>query len=630
MSGFAHGAGQTWQQQQFAVSAEHRQQHHQPQRSQLNQHNKQNQFQESSVAPANDFPGDVVPAGRPRLMLKPRSKTVSLGPSSSVSRAAGLFGQARSREDILRERGVDARSFDKKIDRKVQRLPRMNKEERATYDALIAEHEFAKAELVKASTEDAAGEAQAEIAAKMRAITEHLDVIRQHNEERLKASSAAGRPRFERPSERRRRQDERDTSRQQQPQHFPADPVYSVGHQFSPPTFAQPQLSFQPSMQPWQQSHQSHQSQHHPLQLHQSQPHPQQMYGQQHQQHSHHHLHQNRHQPQQIQHQLVPGAERAILSQYTDAGVRGVPGMGFASASSASTSTPNGSSMGGPMPSHAFAPPSQALSANDSNHLNQPISQPHVQTNSEPKPGDTSSQSNDTDEAGKGQSLYVGNLSYRTDENRLREIFETFGTLTEIRIPKNRDTGQSRGFGFISFSEPGSASAAIAQVNGKEIEGRTIKVNYKAGRQRNARASSSSSFSSNSPGGRTRVHSGDGSSLVLSSSSSSSRRRNDETGGIVGAPGSVPKVYVGNLSYHTDEDRLRTIFEEFGVVLGVRIPKDRETGRARGFGFVTLDDLRHANNAIETMHGQEVDGRTLHVSLGRNETRRTSNSEREL
>ena len=108
-----------------------------------------------------------------------------------------------------------------------------------------------------------------------------------------------------------------------------------------------------------------------------------------------------------------------------------------------------------------------------------------------------------------------------------------------------------------------------------------------------------------------------------------SRRRNDDAGGIAGAPGSIPKVYVGNLSYRTDEDRLRAIFEEFGMVLGVRIPKDRETGRARGFGFVTLDDLKNANNAIESMHGQEVDGRTLHVSLGRNETRRSSSGNRE-
>ena len=88
-------------------------------------------------------------------------------------------------------------------------------------------------------------------------------------------------------------------------------------------------------------------------------------------------------------------------------------------------------------------------------------------------------------------------------------------------------------------------------------------------------------------------------------------------------------MYVGNLSYHTDEDKLRSIFEEFGDVLGVRIPKDRETGRARGFGFVTLDDLENANNAIESMHGQEIDGRTLHVSLGRNEARRNSSGNRE-
>ena len=94
---------------------------------------------------------------------------VGLSPGSIITNneGLGLFEticeiNTCTNKDVLitAEEGIyEDYGFDKKIERKVQRLPRMNKEERATYDALIAEHEFAKAELVKASTEDAAGEA---------------------------------------------------------------------------------------------------------------------------------------------------------------------------------------------------------------------------------------------------------------------------------------------------------------------------------------------------------------------------------------------------------------------------------------------------------------------------------------
>ncbi len=80
------------------------------------------------------------------------------------------------------------------------------------------------------------------------------------------------------------------------------------------------------------------------------------------------------------------------------------------------------------------------------------------------------------------------------------------------------------------------------------------------------------------------------------------------------------KLYVGNLSWHTDEDGLREAFEPYGEVEQIRIITDRETGRSRGFGFVTFGNREDAKNAIAAMNGTELDGRPLKVNEAREKT----------
>ena len=77
------------------------------------------------------------------------------------------------------------------------------------------------------------------------------------------------------------------------------------------------------------------------------------------------------------------------------------------------------------------------------------------------------------------------------------------------------------------------------------------------------------------------------------------------------------KIYVGNLSYSTTEDSLRTAFSAHGTVDEVAIVMDRETGRSRGFGFVTMPESSEASAAIEAMNSTELDGRTLVVNEAR-------------
>ena len=77
------------------------------------------------------------------------------------------------------------------------------------------------------------------------------------------------------------------------------------------------------------------------------------------------------------------------------------------------------------------------------------------------------------------------------------------------------------------------------------------------------------------------------------------------------------KLYVGNLSFDTTEDAIRTAFAPFGTVTDVHLPTDRETGRARGFAFVTFDTEQESKLAIEKMSGAELDGRKLTVNEAR-------------
>lgn len=72
--------------------------------------------------------------------------------------------------------------------------------------------------------------------------------------------------------------------------------------------------------------------------------------------------------------------------------------------------------------------------------------------------------------------LYVGNLSYNAGENDLRELFGAFGAVESVAVITDRDTGRSKGFGFVEFANDAEGQAAIAGLNGKEVSGRALTV----------------------------------------------------------------------------------------------------------------------------------------------------------
>ncbi|ESK86449.1 glycine-rich rna binding protein [Moniliophthora roreri MCA 2997] len=73
--------------------------------------------------------------------------------------------------------------------------------------------------------------------------------------------------------------------------------------------------------------------------------------------------------------------------------------------------------------------------------------------------------------------VYVGNLSWNTTDDTLRQVFSDYGHVADSIVMRDRDTGRSRGFGFVAFSNDQEAQVAITQLNEQELDGRRIKVN---------------------------------------------------------------------------------------------------------------------------------------------------------
>jgi cold-inducible RNA-binding protein len=83
-----------------------------------------------------------------------------------------------------------------------------------------------------------------------------------------------------------------------------------------------------------------------------------------------------------------------------------------------------------------------------------------------------------------GNKLFVGGISWNTDDNSLKAAFEAYGSVEEAKVITDRETGRSRGFGFVTMSSDSEAADAIAGLDGQELDGRTVRVNEAQERQR--------------------------------------------------------------------------------------------------------------------------------------------------
>ncbi|KAK4343014.1 hypothetical protein RND71_038830 [Anisodus tanguticus] len=183
--------------------------------------------------------------------------------------------------------------------------------------------------------------------------------------------------------------------------------------------------------------------------------------------------------------------------------------------------------------------------------------------------------------------IFVGNLPFSVDSAALAGLFEQAGDVEMVEVIYDKLTGRSRGFGFVTMSSKEEVEAACQQFNGYEINGRALRVNSGPPPAKREGSFRDNSFRDNSSfqGGR---------------------------GG--GSMDSSNRVYVGNLAWGVDQLALETLFSEQGKVVDAKVVYDRDSGRSRGFGFVTYSSAEEVNNAIESLDGVDLNGRAIRVS----------------
>jgi len=260
------------------------------------------------------------------------------------------------------------------------------------------------------------------------------------------------------------------------------------------------------------------------------------------------------------------------------------------------------------------------------------------------------------------KSIYIGNISFEAKEGDLREAFAQHGKVLKVQMPVHRSTGLSRGFAFVAMSNADEHAAAIAAMDQTEIRGRTVYVNESLPKEKVAQNKKKYDSQKKQLKATSKIYVGN---LNFGTTAESLKAAFEEFGAVAdcfipsdaegnprgfgfiqmgeehlegaieGMNGteldgralnvniSLPKgtksapkqtkLYVGNLSWGTEEEPLRELFEEYGKVLDCYIPTDRETGQHRGFAFVCMDP-EDALRAADETDGYELDGRILRVN----------------
>jgi len=169
--------------------------------------------------------------------------------------------------------------------------------------------------------------------------------------------------------------------------------------------------------------------------------------------------------------------------------------------------------------------------------------------------------------------LYIGNISFQCTNEELTDYFAQWGQVKDCYMPTDRQTGAPRGFAFVSMN-PDDANKAIEDANGVEFGGRVIEVNVSLPKGEKAER----------------------------------KEKKPVSKGV--------KVYVGNLSYDTEEETLRETLSNSCSLLDLYMPVDRYSGERRGFAFATVEPDQ-VETLINELDGYELDGRMLRVNEAR-------------
>ncbi|KAL7186659.1 hypothetical protein ACSBR2_028397 [Camellia fascicularis] len=162
--------------------------------------------------------------------------------------------------------------------------------------------------------------------------------------------------------------------------------------------------------------------------------------------------------------------------------------------------------------------------------------------------------------------LFIGGISWDTDENRLKEYFGSYGEVVEAVIMRDRATGRARGFGFIVFTDPAAAERVVREKH--MIDGRTVEAKKAVPRDDQQIINRNNSSVQGSPG-----------------------------------PGRTKKIFVGGLASTVTESDFKKYFDQFGMIIDVVVMYDHNTQRPRGFGFITYDSEEAVDRVLhKTFH----------------------------
>ncbi|KAM0891799.1 hypothetical protein ACQ4PT_026178 [Festuca glaucescens] len=179
--------------------------------------------------------------------------------------------------------------------------------------------------------------------------------------------------------------------------------------------------------------------------------------------------------------------------------------------------------------------------------------------------------------APEGTTVYVGNLPGHIDNERLKLTFQHAGVVLFSKVIYDRETGQSRGFGYVTMNTVQEAETAVRMYNGSMVYGRPLTVNITA------------------PRGGARVDTARSQSV------------------------SPFKIFICNLPTQVDRPRLEELFSKHGKVVDARVIYERqgEDCCSRGFGFVTMATEEESNSAIHALNKQVLEGHALRVKVAR-------------
>ncbi|KAF8409689.1 hypothetical protein HHK36_005768 [Tetracentron sinense] len=171
--------------------------------------------------------------------------------------------------------------------------------------------------------------------------------------------------------------------------------------------------------------------------------------------------------------------------------------------------------------------------------------------------------------------LFIGGISWDTNEDHLKEYFEKYGQVVEALIMKDRTTGRARGFGFVVFADP--SVAEIVVMNKHTIDGRMVEAKKAVPRDDQHILNRNNSSIHGSPG-----------------------------------PARTKKIFVGGLASTVTESDFKRYFDQFGTIIDVVVMYDHNTQRPRGFGFITYDSEEAVERVLlKTFH--ELNGKMVEV-----------------